>query len=110
MLTPFDHAFAILLAVLFPIRASFFGFARLQRANAEDLPLVRRGVYRSAMITQWALTAAGIGLWAWERRDWSALGLRLVLTVGLFGILAGLVLIVLLVVRQRARGLSELET
>src|SRR5262249_48684958 len=110
MLTPLDHAFAVLLAVLFPIRAAFFGFARLQRASAEQLPTVRRSVYRSAMLTPWTLVAVGGALWAWEKRDWSALGLHLQKTAGLVGVLVGLALIVFLVARQRARGLSELET
>jgi membrane protease YdiL (CAAX protease family) len=110
MLTPLDHVLAVVLAVLFPLRARFFGFARLQRADSSDLPRVRMSVYRGAMITQWTLTAIAAAIWAWERRDWHLLGLQPVVTGGLVGILIGLGVVIFVVVRQRARGLGEEQT
>jgi membrane protease YdiL (CAAX protease family) len=107
VLTPFDHALALILAVLFPIRARAFGFGRLERAAPQDLGGARLGVYRGAMIAQWSLSAVTLALWAWRGRAWRWLGLVPVMSGGLAGVLLGLVLVIFVVVRQRASGLRD---
>ena len=107
MLTIFDHALALTLAVLFPFRAGVMGFGRLQRAAAGDVPRVRMWVYRGAMITQWSLSVAVVALWLFTGRAWSGLGLRPVLSGGLIGVLIGLALTVVFVLRQQAGGPDE---
>ena len=104
MLTIFDHALALVLAVVFPIRAGFMGFGRLKRAAPADVPRVRMWVYRGAMITQWGLVALTVALWISTGRSWRALGLIPVLGGGLIGVSVGLVFVVILVLRQQMSG------
>jgi uncharacterized protein len=75
VLTPFDHALAVVLAVVFPLRAALFGLRRLRRAPFDRRPRVRRRVYLEAMALQWTLALATAGLWWAQRRDWDGLGL-----------------------------------
>jgi uncharacterized protein len=75
VLTPFDHALALVLAVLFPLRAALFGFRRLRRAPDARRPRVRRAVYLEAMALQWSLALAVVVLWRALGRDWDGLGL-----------------------------------
>jgi membrane protease YdiL (CAAX protease family) len=107
MLTLFDHALAVVLAVVFPIRASVLGFGRLKRAAPDDVPRVRMGVYRGAMITQWTLAAATVALWIFTGRAWRVLGLIPVLGGGLIGVSVGLVLVVIVVLRQQMSGARD---
>jgi membrane protease YdiL (CAAX protease family) len=107
MPTPLDHALALTLTVLFPLRAKLFGFTRLERARPEELPKVRMSVYRGAMLTQWGLVAAAAVIWAANHRPWILLGLLPVVNGGVIGVLVGLVLVVIVVVRQRGEGLAE---
>jgi membrane protease YdiL (CAAX protease family) len=102
-----DHALVMVLAVLFPIRASTFGYRRLRLAAQADLPRVRLSVYRQAILLQWVLSLAVVLLWIAQRRPWSALGLIPHLTPGLIGVLAGLAVIVVVVVRQRRAALAS---
>jgi membrane protease YdiL (CAAX protease family) len=110
MPNPLDHVLAVTLTVLFPLRAKLFGFARLERARPEDLPRVRMSVYRGAMLTQWGLVAAAALIWAANHRSWNLLGLRPVVNGGVIGVLAGLVVVVIFVARQRQAGLNEERT
>lgn len=75
VLTPFDHALAVVLAVLFPLRAALFGIRRLRRAPFDRRPRVRRSVYLEAMALQWALALAVLVVWRAHGRDWDGLGL-----------------------------------
>jgi uncharacterized protein len=102
-----DHALFVVLAVLFPIRAGTFGYRRLRQASPADLPRVRLSVYRQAIVLQWTLSAIVLAVWAAERRPWSALGLRLVLTPGLIGATIGFAVIVTLIIRQRRAALTD---
>src|SRR4029453_7792411 len=70
-----DHALFVALAVLFPLRASLFGFRRLRLAGGYGLPRIRRSLYRQAIAIQWTLTGVALGLWIARGRPWSALGL-----------------------------------
>lgn len=107
MLHPLDHVLAVILAVLFPLRAALFGFRRLQRCPPDELPALRRRIYGEAIAIQWTLVAATAALWFALGRRAVHLGLEPRLTPGLYGVLAGLALITLLVMRQRAALLKE---
>jgi membrane protease YdiL (CAAX protease family) len=95
-----DHILVLILAVIFPVRAGFFGFRRLQRASAEDLPRVKRAFYRNALIVQWVLVAALVALWLATGRRWSGLGLVPHFGGGLVGVLIGIVIILVVMLRQ----------
>ncbi len=82
VLTPYDHALALVLAVIFPLRAALFGLRRLRRAPVALQPRVRRRTYLEAIAVQWTATLAVLGLWVAQAREWDALGLRLHLTGG----------------------------
>ena len=96
----FDHTLFLILAVLFPVRAGLFSFRRLRRAAAEELPRVKLSVYRHALVLQWLLVAVVAVLWLESRRSWAALGLVPRPTGGLAGVLAGLVIVVVVLLRQ----------
>jgi len=95
-----DHILFLILAVIFPVRAGLFGFRRLQRASVEDLPRVKRAFYRNALIVQWVLVAALAALWLATHRRWSGLGLVPRFGGGLAGVLVGLVIILVVMLRQ----------
>lgn len=105
--TPFDHALAFALAVLFPIRAATGTFRRLKLAPPGTLPAARRRAYREAMLLQWGLVALLAALWAWLGRPWTALGLVPGLTPGFLGVAAGAALMAVLVWRQRTGILAD---
>jgi len=107
MRLPIDHVLAFVLAVLLPLRAALFGFRRLQRATPEHLPETRRRVYRDAILLQWGLVLAVLALWWVRGRHLTALGLEPRLTAGLMGVAAGSLVIVLLMIRQRAGALRD---
>ena len=103
----FDHAFAIVLGVFFPLRASTFGYRRLRRASEEAVPRVRLGLYRQAIALQWTLAAVLLALWASQGRAWSALGLVPRATPAPLIVAAALGVLVLVVLVQRRRALAS---
>ncbi len=105
--TLLDHTLFIVLAVLFPLRASAFGFRRLRLAAEAERPRVRRSVYRQAIVVQWSLSAATLALWLATRREWSALGLVPRLTWGLIGVAAGAAIMIEVIARQRGGALRD---
>jgi membrane protease YdiL (CAAX protease family) len=107
MPTPLDHILFVVLAVLFPLRAGTFGFRRLRLASEEDRPRARRGFYRQAMVLQWTLALATLALWIAARRPWASLGFLLRLNAGLIGIVAGMAIIAVVIVRQRRAALAD---
>jgi len=107
VITPLDHLLAFALAVLFPLRAATGTFRRLKRAPVEALPALRRRAYREAIAVEWALVALLAALWAWTGRPWAGLGLAAPITPGLLGVTAGALLMVVLVLRQRADTLRD---
>jgi CAAX protease family protein len=109
MPTTIDHVLFVTLAVLFPLRASTFGFRRLMLANEEERPRVRISVYRQAMLIQWALAIAAIALWAARRREWEGLGLVPHFGWGLAGVLVGLLVAAIAVARQRRQVMEDEE-
>jgi uncharacterized protein len=102
-----DHAFAVLLAVFFPLRAALFGYRRLVAAEPVEVPRVRMWLYRQGIAIQWTLTAVAILLWAWQRRPWGALGVVPRPTWGLLGATVVFTVLVLLVLAQRRRALDD---
>ena len=102
-----DHLLALVLAVLFPIRAALFGYRRLTAADAADVPRVRLWLYRQGIAIQWALAAATVALWAWQGRPWHALGVVPRLTWGLLGVTVGLAIMVVYVLVQRRKALED---
>lgn len=102
-----DHVLFIVLALLFPIRASTFGYRRLRLASPEEQPRVRLSLYRQAVVLQWGLSAVAVAVWIVQRRLWATLGLEPVLSAGLLGVSLGLAVIVLVVQRQRQAALAS---
>lgn len=102
-----DHVLALVLAVLFPLRAAWFGYRRLVDAQPADVPRVRLWLYRQGIAIQWALTALTLALWTWQARSWSAIGLVPRLTWGLIGVSVGLAIVVIYVLVQRRRALED---
>jgi membrane protease YdiL (CAAX protease family) len=70
-----DHLIFLLLAVVLPLRAIRFGFGRLQRADAAEVPRVRMWLYRQIMIIQWLLAALVALTWRLFGRPWLVVGL-----------------------------------
>ena len=102
MPAPMDHVLFAVLAVLFPMRATTFGFRRLDRAPMEELPRVRVGMYRQVIALQWTLAIATLALWIACARPLAALGLTLRPNGATAGILVGVAVVILIVVRQSA--------
>ncbi len=75
VLSLFDHVLALVLAVVFPLRAALFGLRRLRRAPEGERPRVRRRIYAEAMAIQWILALTVLGGWAVLARDLDGLGL-----------------------------------
>src|ERR1051326_3810467 len=48
-----DHLLAVTLVVIGPLRSGTVGLRRLERAELDELPRVRIGVYRTAILLQW---------------------------------------------------------
>jgi membrane protease YdiL (CAAX protease family) len=104
-----DHALAIVLTVVFPLRASLYGYRRLRVAAETDVPRLRLWLYRQAMVLQWSLVIATLALWAWQARPWVVLGLGLRITGGLIGVTVGVGIGVVFALRSRAGALADPE-
>lgn len=104
---PVDHLLALTLAVLFPLRAVRFGLRRLQRSPPDQLPMVRRRVYRDAVAIQWILVFAVLASWIALGRDAGSLGLAPRALPGLAAVVALAGLVIGFVARQRARVLRD---
>lgn len=78
MLTLIDHILASLLIVVLPLYATF-EYRRLKarraRLREQGLPADNVPEYRWTIALQWGLTAAMTGIWLWQSRAWSDLGL-----------------------------------
>ncbi len=102
-----DHLLAVVLVVLFPVRAAFFAYRRLTIADPGDVPRVRLSLYRQGIAIQWSLAAFTVVLWVWQRRSLASLGLLPQLTWGLLGVVAGFAVVVLYVLSQRRKALGD---
>lgn len=103
----FDHAFFLILAVLFPLRAIRSGMRRLRLAPDDSLPKVRVSVYRQAIVVQWTLVAIALVIWISAARPWKTLGVVPSPTLGLLvvAVLAGVV--AAFTIRQRNAALRS---
>lgn len=99
----YDHAIAVLIFVGLPIRA-LAAMRRLERVPEAELPQARLSIYRGGIAAQLAATLIVTGAWLGVRRPWLPLGLKPVWSGGLIGILFGLAVVTVFVVRQGARG------
>lgn len=100
VLTLADHALVLFIAVGLPLRA-WLGMRSLKSAPDVGLGALRRRLWWRAIFTQWLLVAVVAALWVTHRRDPAGLGLLLLPTGGLLGVLVGLATIISLVARQR---------
>jgi membrane protease YdiL (CAAX protease family) len=105
-----DHVLVALLAVVFPVRASTFGYRRLLLADEGSVPAARLTLYRQGMTLQWVLAAATLGLWVWRGRAWAALGLVPRVALGSWITLGILLVAVAAVLVQRRNALHDPET
>jgi hypothetical protein len=105
-----DHLFALVLAVLFPVRAALFGYRRLVHAAPDEVPRVRLWLYQQGIAIQWLLTITCLALWAWQRRPWETLGVAPKLTWPLLGLGAAFAVLVIVVIRQRRDAIADDET
>jgi len=104
-----DHMLVVLLAVVFPIRASTFGFRRLVMAPEVLVPTVRLSLYRQAIALQWSLALATVVLWAWRGRTWHDLGLALRPSVGFWISLLPIAALVAVIAARRRGALNDHE-
>src|SRR5512147_378392 len=100
MLTLADHVLALFIVIGLPLRA-WTAMRALRAAPAAAVPALRRRLWWRAIVMQWGLTAAVLGVWLHFHRSPVTLGLGLEPSAGLAGVLVGLTTIVSLVVRQR---------
>jgi len=105
--TALDHLLAVVLAVLFPIRASTFGYRRLAQASESEVPAVRRSLYRQALWIQWGLVAALGAWWIARARAWASLGLTIPATPTFLGITAAALVGATLLLLQSRRGARD---
>ncbi len=108
MPVPLDHALVAFILFVLPLRA-WWGMRALHAASEEALPALRRRLWARALIMQWTITALIAWVWWSEHRSPVSMSLVLRPTMGLVGVLVGLVTIVSLVLRQRSRIVNEPE-
>jgi hypothetical protein len=101
MLTLADKLLVLLVVVGLPLRA-WFGMRALNAAPAGEVAVLRLRLWRRAILSQWLLVGLVLAVWLAARRSPATLGLPLRATGGLAGVMAGLVTIVIIVLRQRA--------
>ncbi len=102
-----DHLLAVALVVVGPLRSGTMGLRRLEKAEASRLSDERISVYTTATILQWGLSLTVVGLWLGARRSFGSLGLAPRLTGGLIGTALGFAVVVIALVRQRRRVLTD---
>ena len=100
MLTLADKLIALIIVLGLPLRA-WYGMRRLNAAPPGEVAALRPRLWQRAILSQWLLVAVVLAVWLVNRRSLLRLGLALKPTGGLAGIMAGLVTIVVIVLRQR---------
>lgn len=73
--TLFDHAFALMLAVAFPLFAKFYAFPKLLHEVDRGDPNARTSAYLMTIVIQWALVVVLALAWRRLARPGSTLGL-----------------------------------
>lgn len=95
-----DHLLVLFIVLGLPLRA-WLGMRSLNLAPVAGLPALRRRLWLRAIVTQWLLVGAVVAVWLASGRNLAPLGLALLPTAGLAGVLVGLATIVSLILRQR---------
>ena len=72
-MTILDHVFFLALAVAYPI-ASYISFKRLLRRIAAGQVVGPTEIYKSTLISHWALFGMALAIWLATGRSWVALG------------------------------------
>jgi membrane protease YdiL (CAAX protease family) len=75
-MTPVDHAYALLIAVIYPL-TGFVNYRRLLRRVAAGAPVNRPKLYRATVLSHWLLFLVCLALWAGSGRPWTELGFGL---------------------------------
>ena len=75
-MSPFDHAFFLIAAIVYPV-ASLISFRKLLKRIDAGEKIERKSLYNSTMIGLWALFTGAVLVWATSGRDWAALGVSL---------------------------------
>lgn len=96
-----DHLLALLIVVGLPLRA-LYGMRRLRAAAENELPSLRRRLWRRAIASQWGLVSIVLIVWFSAGRGLAPLGFTLQPSAGLAGVLVGLATMTSLVLRQRS--------
>lgn len=102
-----DHLLAVFLVVVSPVRSALTGLRKFRNAAAGDLPRVRIRTYRSAMFGQIARVLAVGWVWLLTRRSFADLGLSPRFGAGVMGVVVGLAIIIVVMLRQRAQALAD---
>lgn len=71
-----DHAFLVVIAVVYPI-VSVISYRRLHARIANGEKVERTDMYNSTMISHWCIFTIALILWGYSGRNWSALGFGL---------------------------------
>ncbi len=77
MLSLWDHALFLVLAIGVPLFGFLYVHLPLERAALADVPRFRARTYRHILVMEWTLVAAVVLLWLTRGRDWRALGLTI---------------------------------
>lgn len=103
-----DHAYAFVLAVVYPL-AGYVSFRRLVKRAAAGEPVNRLEMYRNTVIGHWALFLILTAIWLFTARPWSAIGFSLEadLWVALSALFTVLGIAALLVQGKQVRDASQ---
>src|SRR5210317_277635 len=72
-MTILDHIFFLALALAYPI-ASYISFKRLLHRIAAGQVIGPTQIYKSTLISHWALLGVALAIWLATGRSWVALG------------------------------------
>ena len=98
--TPADVMLLVLLALGLPLRA-WLSMRRLRAATEEEAAILRPGLWKRAIITQWTLTAGILWQWLAQHRPFEALSLNAHIGWGAGGVVLGLALMAIAMQPQR---------
>ncbi len=109
-MTIVDHAFFIILAVIYPIMG-YISFRRIMGRIAAGKVVRPSEVYRSTVLGHWSLFAIAVAIWLASGRAWHALGFGFEFDTGFFiGLALTIAAIVVLVRQYGALGNADEKT
>lgn len=98
--TPLDHVLVFVITVLLPIHTVVFWFPKLKRATARRLG-PRHQAYLESNAVLWTLSLATLGLWRFQERPWTDLGISWPAGWGFWVALTATAGVIVFLVRQR---------